>query len=69
MNSIKKAHLQKKIREFHEALLPDCNKEWIARMDKFLTIVYGFKGFEKSTNKEILEYQRALRNLEQAGIC
>ncbi len=69
MNSIKKAHLQKRIREFHEGLLPDCNKEWIARMDKFLTIVYGFKGFEKSTNKEIQEYQRALRNLEQAGIC
>ena len=50
-------------------MLSDCNKEWIARMDKFLTIVYGFKGFEKSTNTEIYEYQRALRNLEQAGIC
>ena len=69
MNSIKKALLQKKIREFHEDLLPDCNKEWIARMDKYLTIIYGFKGVEKSTAKEIQEYWKAVRNLEQAGIC
>ena len=60
--------LERAIRDFRIQCWPDCNKVRMARMEKYLTIVYEFKLIETPTPEQQREYYRASRVLFQAWV-